>query len=342
MLESKLEKQKRRKGVYGPLIGTTNVIFIDDLNMPSRERFGAQPPLELLRQWFAHGGWYDRRSLECNRIVDIAFTACAGVGRTPLSSRLLRFFNVVHLNDMDAPTLLSVVLKILDWGFQACVDKVKFLSRSLSELAVSVNDAVQRRFLPLPAKSHYLFNLRDLMKVVQGLLAVPAELYAAAAGTEQLRNQLLRLFMHETQRVYADRLVGEEDKRAFFDDILLAQVERVYKFQGDTRAQVLATTSGGQYPLLFCNFLPPQKQYQEVENVATALAAAQDSMAAYFAQTQQQRGKGRAVPTLVLFEDALRMLCRLTRILAQPFGNALLVGLGGAGTRTLTRLATFM
>jgi len=37
ILESKLEKQKRRKGVYGPLIGTTNLIFIDDLNMPRKE-----------------------------------------------------------------------------------------------------------------------------------------------------------------------------------------------------------------------------------------------------------------------------------------------------------------
>lgn len=49
ILESKLEKQKRRKGVYGPLVGTTNLIFIDDLNMPQKELYGAQPPLELVR-----------------------------------------------------------------------------------------------------------------------------------------------------------------------------------------------------------------------------------------------------------------------------------------------------
>jgi dynein heavy chain len=41
ILESKLEKQKRRKGVYGPLIGRTNIIFIDDLNMPNKEKYGA-------------------------------------------------------------------------------------------------------------------------------------------------------------------------------------------------------------------------------------------------------------------------------------------------------------
>lgn len=41
ILESKLEKQKRRKGVYGPLIGRINIIFIDDLNMPNKEKYGA-------------------------------------------------------------------------------------------------------------------------------------------------------------------------------------------------------------------------------------------------------------------------------------------------------------
>ena len=58
IIESRVEK--RTKGVYVPIGGKKLITFMDDFNMPAKDTFGSQPPIELMKLWLDYGFWYDR------------------------------------------------------------------------------------------------------------------------------------------------------------------------------------------------------------------------------------------------------------------------------------------
>lgn len=119
LLDSKFEK--RRRGVYGPPAGKKNVIFVDDLNMPKKEYYGAQPPIELVRQWHDYRGWYNRKELKMQEIIDIVHVSAMGPpggGRTEITGRLKRHYNTVVAADMSRDSITNIFATILDYFLQ--------------------------------------------------------------------------------------------------------------------------------------------------------------------------------------------------------------------------------
>lgn len=66
--------------VFAPPAGKQGIIYVDDLNMPAKEKYGAQPPIELLRQWMDYQGWYDivGNEKEFRKIKNVRFVAAIG------------------------------------------------------------------------------------------------------------------------------------------------------------------------------------------------------------------------------------------------------------------------
>jgi dynein heavy chain len=145
------------------------------------DKFGSQPTLELLRSVLDHGGWYDHRDKSFHTIQDVALVAAmgpagSGSGRPPLSDRFLRHWYTVSVTPMDEATVTSIYSAIMKWHFDgktfapdvtALVDEVVGATRDMY-MNVSSN------LLPLPGKSHYMFSIRDVSRVIQVCLLVSA------------------------------------------------------------------------------------------------------------------------------------------------------------------------
>ena len=174
IVESKVEK--RTKGVFVPMGGKRMIMFMDDLNMPARDTFGSQPPLELIRQWMEYGFWYDREKQTTKHIKDMQIVGAMGPpggGRMEVSRRLQSKFNIINMTfptDTQIKrifgTLISQKLAEFDEGVKAIGDK-------MTQATIDVYQYVCSRMLPTPSKIHYLFNLRDISRVFQGLPPTP-------------------------------------------------------------------------------------------------------------------------------------------------------------------------
>ena len=120
IIDGKMEK--RRKGVYGPPLGKKGVIFVDDLNMPQKEVYGAQPPVELLRQWMDYGGWYDidTNEKEFRFVQSIKFITAMGPpggGRNSITQRYIRHFNVIYIEPYSQESLTYIFTNVMEWFF---------------------------------------------------------------------------------------------------------------------------------------------------------------------------------------------------------------------------------
>eukprot|EP00698_Gefionella_okellyi_P021807 TRINITY_DN713_c0_g2_i1.p1 TRINITY_DN713_c0_g2~~TRINITY_DN713_c0_g2_i1.p1 ORF type:complete len:3408 (-),score=943.41 TRINITY_DN713_c0_g2_i1:2225-11140(-) len=324
LLDSKFEK--RRKDVYGAPAGQRITIFVDELNMPAAEEYGAQPPIELLRQWMDHEGWYDRKTLHFRKLIDVAFVsamAAGGGGRQQVTPRYLRHFNLLTFTDVSDESLFTVFNTILAAFMKPFQQVIQKLTAPIVIATVAVYRIICKELRPTPSKSHYTFNLRDLAKVFQGVLSADANRIVES-------RDVLRLWAHECTRVFEDRLNSTED-RVWFRQLLRTQMEACFK---ETKwGNVI-----GEDKLLFGDFLLPgadRKIYTEITDYKRLQKVVEEYLS-------DHNDSSNHPMRLVMFSDAIEHIVRICRILRQPRGSALLLGVGGSGRQSLARLASYI
>ncbi|KAL2633853.1 hypothetical protein R1flu_005332 [Riccia fluitans] len=334
---------KRRPGVFGPQKGKQCVIFVDDLSMPALEKYGAQPPVELLRQWMDHHGWYDRNDLSFSNIEDVQFVSAMGPpggGKNPVTNRYLRHFNVLVVTAFSDPTMQRIFSTLVDFWmkrgrYSAAVLKLR---PPLVNSTIEIYQVVQRELLPTPEKSHYTFNLRDIGKVFLGLQFAPVEI-----GDDIYK--IIRLWAHECLRVFHDRLINDHD-RLWFCELLAEQLEKHFR---ERFGKVYATFShsevkkGDISPAILQYVMAGDFMIPGAEPMMYDEITDEDQLLRIMLSYLEDYNDLTSTPlNLVLFQFAIQHIARICRVIKQPGGNVLMVGVGGSGRQSLARLAAFI
>ena len=170
------------------------------------------------------------------------------------------------------------------------------------------------------ANFHYEFNIRHMSNVVRGLLMARPEEFKEP-------DKLVLLRLHEIELVYGDRLVNYDDLNKY-KQLALSQAKK--RFPSVNVAPFFASQNAD--PLVFCNFAEGmgERTYDRVRSL--------DKLRPTLEEAPREYNEANAAMDLVLFEDAVRHVRRFSRVVLNPSGHARLVGVGGSGKQSLSRL----
>ncbi|CAF0851193.1 unnamed protein product [Rotaria sordida] len=319
--------EKRTKDTYGPPPGKKLVVFIDDLNMPKVDTYGTQQPIALLKLLLEKGGMYDRgKDLNWKKYQDMVFIAAMGKpggGRNDVDPRFISLFNVFNITFPSEESLFLIYHSILEGHLQTFNKEVQEVAPILTRMTMELYHSILDALPPTPSKFHYIFNLRDLSRIFNGLVSTTPERFQTAA-------QMTRVWRNECLRVLYDRLIDTTDRK-FLDEKLQSLVNDQPTLKPHSEIIFRQPSLFGDYRTALD--VGEAKIYEDIQDY--------DAAKALFDEILQEYNEQNTRMSLVLFEDALEHLTRIHRVIRMDKGNALLVGVGGSGKASLTRLATF-
>nr|XP_015200682.1 PREDICTED: dynein heavy chain 14, axonemal isoform X2 [Lepisosteus oculatus] len=330
-LQAHILKKLVRKGkdTLGAPTNKRALIFVDDLNMPTPDEYGAQPPLELILQFLELRGLFDTKTLAWKSIQDVTlFAACAPPhgGRNGISTRLLRHFSVFvlpHPSEQSLQHIFQVQLgRFL--GSRDFIAEVQKCRAPLVSASIAIYYEMCQNMLPTPAKYHYTFNLRDLSKVIQGL--------QQAHESELVSNEAVALlFAHEVTRVFHDRLVNNQDREQFHR-ILSNELRNHFKVSWPAEKLMKEPITFGDF--LDMNIPVPFRKYKNI--------ADHKKLQAVLEEYDIRSGNRSSQSPMVFFKEAVEHITRAARVFRQPGGHMMLIGLDGTGKATCASLACYI
>jgi dynein heavy chain len=142
-------------------------------------------------------------------------------GQLTTCPRLTRHFNVLSIESFSNDLMRTIFQPIINAHFARAglaehYDPGAFM---LIDASVKIYNQVVSRFLPTPAKLYYLFDFRDFTRLIQGVLVFSSAGLSRRASKETNFYTIIRLWVHEACRVFADRFNDPADTAEFYERV---------------------------------------------------------------------------------------------------------------------------
>ena len=306
-------------------------------------------------------------------------SAGQGIPYRPSTARLIRHFAVHSLSQPADEQTVAIFTQILSSHLLECYfygaassmqgDGNNAAARSsgsyamfetgahgvgmrLVQATVSLHNSVMRRFVASAQHFYYGFSMKHIADTVQGLLQVTPSVSSSPRA-------LARLWLHETSRVYSDCLSSTSHRNDFLRlqrDVLRQEIctpdmgsgrsgknnnNTGDKFEGD---QLLAAWSASDTSEAQQEFQRPEIVFGRIGGMSVArygeFPGGISGATSELNDIQSQFSESLNSSNLVLFQEAVTDIIKISRVLQVTGGHGLLVGVGGSGKRSLTRLAS--
>lgn len=351
------EIERKQAKIYVPPNNKEMTFFLDDLSMPFVNAWGDQITLEITRQLIIQKGFYflekDQRGnfQTINNLQFLGAMNHPGGGRNDIPNRLKRQFFSINMTPPSNKAVGDIYGSILSALFttKRYTQDVINMKTLLIDATIAVWETVGKRLLPTPSKFHYLFTIRELARVFAGIAKVAQQhehkvIQNVSALKEKISPQLflIGLWRHECERVFIDKLTNNPDKKVFSDILNKTTKEKFRESLGFDDDQLMTN-------MLFADFQRKDiyDEYGELVSIAPFVYEAfPDLEAARKLANVKLEGYNEKFPSkqmpLVIFDDALFHLLKICRIINTAGGQALLVGVGGSGKQSLTKLSSYI
>eukprot|EP00002_Diphylleia_rotans_P021973 TRINITY_DN428_c1_g1_i1.p1 TRINITY_DN428_c1_g1~~TRINITY_DN428_c1_g1_i1.p1 ORF type:complete len:4548 (+),score=958.95 TRINITY_DN428_c1_g1_i1:229-13872(+) len=373
---------RRQGKVFGPAGGKTMTLLVDDLHTAACNAWGDRPAHELLRQLIEDSGFFSADKLgEFAQILDVDLVACLGVcmdGSMPVSARLCRHFVPIRMDQPVDDELDQIFSHLVRTAFPS--NRPAELRRMLDQYAratVKVVRSLAGKLKPSPSQPHYGGNMRNISRILLSLSMVDSSLLEGTEGPATL----LRLWACQCARELCDGATSLEDA-GHVQSAIKAAATLIWGEEGNAATSVIpwlarysestplsssllaasvAGNSGGAL-LAGASSTPrpqsgkmtqsgimsmPSVEDGEVDALEAASYKLLPDPIAYVDDVEQALRQYNSAGTqgtmnITFFDTVVEDVLKLVHVLSKPRGNAVLVGVGGSGKRSLTRLAAYI